>query len=83
MADFPVNCVNMTFLHFLVHCLLSALLPYKWAQDYQDNQWFQWSPVRGCATFLPGYCMLSVFLAIASLVLCLGANFHLLADDVY
>lgn len=74
MADFPVNCVNMSFLHFLVHCLLPALLPYNWAQEYQDNQLFQWSLMIGYATFLPEYCMLAVFLAIASLV---GSQFPL------
>lgn len=67
MADFPVNCVNTSFLHFLVHCLLPALLPSNWAQEHQDSQSFQWFAVTGCATFLPGNCVLSMFPVIESL----------------
>lgn len=77
MADFSVNCVNVSFLHFLVHCPLPALLPSNWAQEYRGIQLFQWFVVIGYATFLPECCFLSRFLAIAPQM---GVDFHLLAN---
>lgn len=46
-------CVNMSFLHFLVHCSLPPLLSSNWAQEYQDSQSSQWFVVIGYAAFLP------------------------------
>lgn len=52
MADFSLNRVNVSFLHFLVHCPLPALLPFNWAQECQGNQSFRWFVMIGYAAFL-------------------------------